>query len=107
LTDSSLLTDLILQLLRHDSLCVRVVEVSEVDECFPHVLVHVDGVGILHELAHHLALADMLNNFFTALSLTLRLISYSVCPRQVFSNIWEQGWLLPRIEIESYHRINV
>ncbi len=69
------MTDLILQLLRHDSLCVRVVEVSEVDERFPHVLVHVDGVGVLHELAHHLALEDMLDNFFTSLSLTLLLIS--------------------------------
>ena len=45
-----------LKFLRHDPLRVRVVEMCEVDEGLPHVLVHVDGVRVLHELPDHLAL---------------------------------------------------
>ena len=29
---------------------------GEIDEGLPHVLVHVDGVGVFHELPHDLAL---------------------------------------------------
>ena len=47
---------LIGQLLGHDGLCVRAVEMCQVDQCFPHVFVHVYGICVLHELSDHFAL---------------------------------------------------
>ena len=47
---------LVLQFFSHNSLCVGVVQVSEVDQGLSHVLVHVDGVGVFHELTNNLAL---------------------------------------------------
>ena len=49
-------TDLVGQLLCHDPLRIPVVEMGEVDQGLPHVLVHGDAVRVLHELPDHLAL---------------------------------------------------
>ena len=48
--------DLVLKFLRHDPLGVHVVQMRQVDQGLSHVLVHVDGVGVLHEFTHYLTL---------------------------------------------------
>ena len=53
---NNLTTYLIVQLFSHDSLRVQAVNVRQVHQCFPHVLVKVDAVRVLHELPHNFSL---------------------------------------------------